>query len=97
MPQTGDLILAGDSGLRMRANYSWSKGASRPISDRLLEQAQQNGTSHWQNRSRVFPETSGLWSTCERGSLGRDLNCQFQRFVLVLGDVQGGTVSCVHL
>jgi hypothetical protein len=61
MPQTGDLILAGDSGLRMRANYSWSKGASRPISDRLLEQAQQNGTSHWQNRSWVFPETSGLW------------------------------------
>jgi len=30
MPQTGDLILAGDSGLRMRANYSWSKGASPP-------------------------------------------------------------------
>jgi hypothetical protein len=38
--RTGDLISAGDSGLRMGANYSWSKGASRLISDRLLEQPQ---------------------------------------------------------
>jgi hypothetical protein len=37
---TGDLISAGDSGLRMGANYSWRKGASRLISDRLLEPAQ---------------------------------------------------------
>ena len=37
---TGDLISAGDSGLRMGANYSWSKGALRLISDRLLEQQQ---------------------------------------------------------
>jgi uncharacterized protein DUF2380 len=35
--RSGDLISAGDSGLRMGANYSWSKGASRLISDRLLE------------------------------------------------------------
>jgi hypothetical protein len=35
--KTGDLISAGDSGLRMGANYSWSKGATRLISDRLLE------------------------------------------------------------
>jgi hypothetical protein len=35
--RSGDLIAAGDSGLRMGANYSWSKGASRLISDRLLE------------------------------------------------------------
>jgi maltooligosyltrehalose synthase len=38
--RTGDLILAGDSGLRMGANYSWSKGAVRLIGDRLLEQPQ---------------------------------------------------------
>ena len=38
--RTGDLISAGDSGLRMGANYSWSKGASRLISDRLLDQPQ---------------------------------------------------------
>jgi uncharacterized protein DUF2380 len=35
--RSGNLIVAGDSGLRMGANYSWSKGASRLISDRLLE------------------------------------------------------------
>jgi len=35
--RTGNLISAGDSGLRMGANYSWSKGAARLISDRLLE------------------------------------------------------------
>ncbi len=35
--RNGDVIAAGDSGLRMGANYSWSKGASRLISDRLLE------------------------------------------------------------
>lgn len=35
--RSGDIISAADSGLRMGANYSWSKGASRLISDRLLE------------------------------------------------------------
>jgi hypothetical protein len=35
--RTGDLISAGESGLRMGANYSWSKGAVRVISDRLLD------------------------------------------------------------
>jgi len=38
--RTGDLISGGDSGLRMGANYSWSKGASRLISDHLLDQPQ---------------------------------------------------------
>src|SRR5690348_3637418 len=35
--RSGNLIAAADSGLRMGANYSWSKGAARLISDRLLE------------------------------------------------------------
>jgi Protein of unknown function (DUF2380) len=38
--RTGDLISGDDSGLRMGANYSWSKGAVRLISDRLLKQPQ---------------------------------------------------------
>jgi hypothetical protein len=38
--RTGDLISGGDSGLRMGANYSWSKGAARLISDWLLERPQ---------------------------------------------------------
>jgi len=33
---TGALIAAGDSGLRMGANYSWSRGAVRLVRDRLL-------------------------------------------------------------
>jgi Protein of unknown function (DUF2380) len=35
--RSGNLIATADSGLRMGANYSWSKGAARLISDRLLE------------------------------------------------------------
>ncbi|WP_348638253.1 DUF2380 domain-containing protein [Bradyrhizobium sp. ISRA463] len=37
---TGNVIAAGDSGLRMGANYSWSRGATRLIRDKLLEPAQ---------------------------------------------------------
>ncbi|WP_407150041.1 DUF2380 domain-containing protein [Bradyrhizobium sp. ORS 86] len=37
---TGNIIAAGDSGLRMGANYSWSRGATRLIRDKLLEPAQ---------------------------------------------------------
>jgi hypothetical protein len=33
---TGALIAAGDSGLRMGANYSWGRGAVRLVRDRLL-------------------------------------------------------------
>jgi uncharacterized protein DUF2380 len=33
---TGALIAAGDSGLRMGANYSWDRGAVRLVRDRLL-------------------------------------------------------------
>jgi Protein of unknown function (DUF2380) len=35
--RTGAIVSEGDSGLRMGANYSWSRGAVRLISDRLLE------------------------------------------------------------
>jgi Protein of unknown function (DUF2380) len=35
--QTSAIVSEGDSGLRMGANYSWSRGAVRLISDRLLE------------------------------------------------------------
>jgi Protein of unknown function (DUF2380) len=35
--RTGSLIAAGDSGLRMGANYSWSRGAVHLVRDRLLE------------------------------------------------------------
>jgi Protein of unknown function (DUF2380) len=34
--KSGTLIAAQDTGLRMGANYSWSRGASRLIEDRLL-------------------------------------------------------------
>jgi len=34
--KSGALIAARDTGLRMGANYSWSRGASRLIEDRLL-------------------------------------------------------------
>jgi hypothetical protein len=34
---TSAIVSEGDSGLRMGANYSWSRGAVRLISDRLLE------------------------------------------------------------
>ncbi|WGR95056.1 DUF3280 domain-containing protein [Bradyrhizobium sp. ISRA435] len=37
---TGNVIAAGDSGLRMGANYSWSRGATRLIRDKLLEPGQ---------------------------------------------------------
>jgi hypothetical protein len=36
---TGAVIVAGDSGLRMGANYSWGRGALRLIQDRLLDGA----------------------------------------------------------
>ncbi len=35
--RTGAVVSAGDSGLRMGANYSWNRGAARLIKDRLLE------------------------------------------------------------
>ena len=35
--RTGTIISDGDSGLRMGADYSWSRGAVRLIKDRLLE------------------------------------------------------------
>src|SRR5262245_30633918 len=35
--RTGTVISDGDSGLRMGADYSWSRGAVRLIKDRLLE------------------------------------------------------------
>jgi hypothetical protein len=34
---TGAVIAAGDSGLRMGANYSWGRGAVRLVQDRLLD------------------------------------------------------------
>lgn len=34
--RTGAVVASADSGLRMGANYSWSRGATRLISDRLL-------------------------------------------------------------
>jgi hypothetical protein len=40
--RTGGIVAGGNSGLRMGANYSWSRGAARLIRDQLLEvQAQQ--------------------------------------------------------
>jgi hypothetical protein len=40
--RTGAVVASADSGLRMGANYSWTRGAVRLISDRLLEtQSQQ--------------------------------------------------------
>jgi hypothetical protein len=35
--RTGNVVAAGDSGLRMGADYSWSRGAARLLKDRLLE------------------------------------------------------------
>jgi hypothetical protein len=35
--RTGTVVAAGDSGLRMGADYSWSRGAARLIKDRLLD------------------------------------------------------------
>ena len=37
---TGAVISSADSGLRMGADYSWSRGAVRLIKDRLLEKKQ---------------------------------------------------------
>jgi hypothetical protein len=34
---TGEVLASADSGLRMGADYSWSRGAVRLIKDRLLE------------------------------------------------------------
>jgi len=36
---TGAVIVAGDSGLRLGANYSWDRGALRLVRERLLETA----------------------------------------------------------
>ena len=38
--RNGAMIADGDSGLRMGANYSWSRGATRLVRDRLLESGQ---------------------------------------------------------
>ena len=38
---TGAVVADADSGLRMGADYSWSRGATRLIKDRLLEQRAQ--------------------------------------------------------
>ena len=38
---TGAVLSSADSGLRMGADYSWSRGAVGPIKDRLLEQKSQ--------------------------------------------------------
>lgn len=35
--RTGTVVAAADSGLRMGADYSWSRGATRLIEDRLLQ------------------------------------------------------------
>jgi hypothetical protein len=35
--RTGGIVAGGNSGLRMGANYSWSRGAARLIRDQLLE------------------------------------------------------------
>lgn len=35
--RTGIVVAAADSGLRMGADYSWSRGATRLIKDKLLE------------------------------------------------------------
>lgn len=35
--RTGTVVVAGDSGLRMGADYSWSRGAARLVKDQLLE------------------------------------------------------------
>jgi len=35
--RTGTVVAAGDSGLQMGADYSWSRGAARLVKDQLLE------------------------------------------------------------
>ena len=35
--RTGTVVVAADSGLRMGADYSWSRGATRLIKEKLLE------------------------------------------------------------
>lgn len=35
--RTGEVVAAADSGLRMGADYSWTRGATRLIEDRLLQ------------------------------------------------------------
>jgi hypothetical protein len=35
--RTGAVVSAADSGLRMGADYSWDRGATRLIKDRLLQ------------------------------------------------------------
>jgi hypothetical protein len=35
--RSGTVVANADSGLRMGANYSWSRGATRLVRDRLLE------------------------------------------------------------
>jgi hypothetical protein len=35
--RTGAVVAAADSGLRMGADYSWSRGAARLIDEQLLE------------------------------------------------------------
>jgi len=35
--QTGNVVAAADSGLRMGADYSWSRGAARLVKDQLLD------------------------------------------------------------
>ena len=35
--RTGAVVATGDSGLRMGADYSWSRGAARLLKDRLLD------------------------------------------------------------
>jgi hypothetical protein len=39
--KTGTVLADENSGLRMGADYSWSRGARRLVLDRLLEKAQQ--------------------------------------------------------
>jgi hypothetical protein len=39
--RTGEVIAEADSGLRMGADYSWSRGAVRLVKDRLLESGAQ--------------------------------------------------------
>jgi hypothetical protein len=39
--QTGVVVAAGDSGLRMGADYSWSRGAASLFKDQLLERPAQ--------------------------------------------------------
>jgi hypothetical protein len=40
--RNGTVVADGDSGLRMGANYSWSRGATRLVRDRLLDGGEQH-------------------------------------------------------